>query len=36
MEQTVVMRIPQSWLVGIPQEPLTSETTFEWVCTSTR
>ena len=28
MEQTVAMRIPQSWLVGIPQEPLTLEQTF--------
>jgi hypothetical protein len=28
MEQTVAMRIPQSWLVGIPQEPLTLEQIF--------
>ena len=28
MEQTVAMRMPQSWLVGIPQEPLTLEQIF--------
>jgi hypothetical protein len=28
MEQTVAMQIPQSWLVGIPQESLTLEQIF--------
>ena len=28
MEQTIVMQIPQSWLEGIPQEPLTLQQIF--------